>query len=48
MKYLRMNGAEIIELNEILRDEMKLKCLKSAIMLSKSFQIILEKYYEKL
>tara|TARA_B100001939_G_scaffold336623_1_gene339923 strand:- start:810 stop:1733 length:924 start_codon:yes stop_codon:yes gene_type:complete len=30
MKYLRMNGAEIIELNEILRDEMKLKCLEVA------------------
>ena len=29
MKYLKMNGAEIIELNEILRDEMKLKCFEA-------------------
>ena len=30
MKYLKMSGAEIIELNEILRDEMKLKCFEAA------------------
>ena len=29
MKYLKINGTEIIKLNEILRDEMKLKCLEA-------------------
>jgi len=29
MKYLKMNGAEIIELDDTLREEMKLKCLEA-------------------